>query len=79
MAHLSSVVYFFPPWYSYRYRSSVFKREKGHRWIILQVNFRLSKYPCYKLDYDNIRSRLIDLVITLPLVRNTIIAVRRET
>lgn len=62
----------------YAYRESVFKQELKGKFIVVSVNYRLKKTPCYRLDYGNVRSELAkrNCELTLANVRQTIIDIR---
>ena len=62
----------------YGYRTSIFKQEDKKNIFILYVNFRLSKHPCFKLDYGNVRQELGEGEATLKHVRKAIIDIRRR-
>ena len=63
----------------YAYRDSIFKRPEMKRYFITYVHFRLSKVAHYKLDYGTIRKELEQVeLVTLPLVRQTIIRIRQS-
>lgn len=62
----------------YGYRTSLFKRADMKGLFMLYVNFRLSKHPCFKLDYGNVRQELAEGEITLERVRKAIIGIRRS-
>lgn len=63
----------------YAYRESIFKKELKGKYVVTHVTFRLDKQPIFHLEYGNVRSELEKqgCGVTLPNVRNTIIAVRR--
>ena len=61
----------------YEYRSSIFKNQLKGQYIITYVEYKLSKTPCYKLEYGNLKS--IDREnITLQKVRDSIIDIRKQ-
>ena len=61
----------------YGYRSSIFKNQLKGQYIITYVEYKLSKTPCYKLEYGNLKS--IDREnITLQKVRDSIIDIRKQ-
>ncbi len=63
----------------YAYRDSVFKRPEMKSTFVTHVWFRLNKTEQYTLDYGTIRQELEKYdAITLPLVRQVIIAIREE-
>lgn len=62
----------------YGYRTSLFKRAVMKDVFVLYVNFRLSKHPCFKLDYGNVCQELGGGEVTLERVRKTIIDIRRR-
>jgi UDP-N-acetylmuramate dehydrogenase len=62
----------------YRYRHSFFKENDHDPYIVTHVNLRLQKNPEYKLDYGNLRNALEGSKISLPSVRDAVIAIRRE-
>lgn len=62
----------------YGYRTSIFKRADKKHVFILYVNFRLSKHPCFQLDYGNVRQELGTDEVTLGRVRKAIIDIRRR-
>lgn len=64
---------------AYAYRDSIFKHPEMKSVFILYVNFRLSKYPCFRLDYGNVREALSYYgEVTLPHVRRAIVDIRRS-
>lgn len=63
----------------YGYRDSIFKNELKDKYVVTSVEYRLSKLPCFRLDYGPLR-RLQESSepITLQNVRDTIIDVRKS-
>ncbi|MBR5532802.1 MAG: UDP-N-acetylmuramate dehydrogenase [Bacteroidales bacterium] len=61
----------------YGYRSSIFKTQLKGQYIITYVEYRLSKTPCHKLEYGNLKTMLGD-DITLQNIRNSIIEIRKQ-
>lgn len=61
----------------YGYRDSVFKGRLKGKYIVLSVLFHLSKLPCPKLDYGNVRANLSENP-SLSEIRDTIIRIRRQ-
>ena len=59
---------------------SVPRIEKNMKSVfILYVNFRLSKHPCFRLDYGNVRQALSQYdEVTLAHVRQAIVDIRRS-
>lgn len=64
----------------YAYRRSIFKEELKGQYIVTYVTYRLSKQPCYRLDYGNIRSELEKEggEPTLQRLREVIVRIRQE-
>ena len=62
----------------YDYRTSIFKQSNKKGVFMLYVNFRLSKRPCFKLDYGNVRQELGVDEVTLWRVRKAVIDIRRR-
>ena len=62
----------------YGYRTSKFKTEWKGRYIITAVTYRLSREPRPVLDYGGIRKALEGKALTPQVIRDTIIAIRRE-
>ena len=64
----------------YGYRSSTFKHELKGQYAVTHIIYRLSKEPCFHLDYGNIRSRLEaeGMEVSLHNLRETIIKIRQE-
>jgi UDP-N-acetylmuramate dehydrogenase len=50
------------------YRESIFKREEKGNWIITSVTFLLSKHPILKMDYGDIKQRLMDRQVAFPTI-----------
>ena len=50
------------------YRESIFKREEKGNWIIISVTFCLSKQPILKMDYGDIKQRLLDRQVVNPTI-----------
>ena len=64
---------------AYAYRDSIFKCPNMKSVFILYVNFRLSKHPCFRLDYGNVRQALSQYdEVTLAHVRQAIVDIRRS-
>lgn len=64
---------------AYAYRDSIFKHPEMKSVFILYVNFRLSKYPCFRLDYGNVSQALSYYGdVTLAHVRQAIVDIRRS-
>lgn len=62
------------------YRESVFKHP-GRNYLIMNVTFRLTKYPVLHLDYGKIREELFTLQIQDPTIRDVreaVIRIRRK-
>ena len=62
----------------YEYRKSIFKEELKGEKIVTGIRLRLSKKEHYSLEYGNIREKLQNETLSLPKVRETIIAIRNE-
>ena len=63
----------------YGYRDSIFKKELKGKHIITSVIFRLDKNPSYKLNYSNLEEEILKAKsISLPSIRDTIIAIRES-
>lgn len=63
----------------YAYRSSLFKRPEMKSVFITHVCFRLSKQPCYRLDYGTIRQELSRYpTLDLPTLRQVIVDIRES-
>lgn len=63
----------------YAYRKSVFKTEAYRSEFVTHVTFKLCKESCYRLEYGAIRKELANYPeITLSLVREVIISIRKE-
>ncbi|MDL2291682.1 UDP-N-acetylmuramate dehydrogenase [Bacteroides sp. OttesenSCG-928-F21] len=61
----------------FAYRRSIFKEVSMQGTFVTHVCFRLSKKPCYKLDYGSIREELQKYPeVTLAVVRRAIIDIR---
>lgn len=63
----------------FRYRSSIFKKEKGKHFIVTRVSFSLKKEGKVKINYKDVREYFRDKNIKNPSlynVRNAIIAIR---
>ncbi|MDL2222606.1 UDP-N-acetylmuramate dehydrogenase [Bacteroidales bacterium OttesenSCG-928-M11] len=64
---------------NYSYRNSFFKQtENRGKYYITYVVYRLQKNPTYKLDYGDIRKKLVDKEINLKNIRQAIIEIRKE-
>lgn len=63
----------------YGYRDSIFKNELKDKYIVVAVEYKLSKVPVYSLEYGPLKNMLDDGgEITLQRVRQTIIDVRKS-
>lgn len=63
----------------YAYRESLFKQPEMKSLFVTRVHFRLSKQPCYKLDYGTIRQELERFAeVNLKNVREAIIRIRES-
>lgn len=63
----------------YGYRESIFKGELKGQYIVTSVVFRLEKKPVFKLGYQHLEDEVRkNGELTLPNIRNTIIAVRES-
>jgi len=65
----------------YSYRQSKFKKEWRDKYIITYVTYKLSKNYTPRLNYGNIRSKLLEMGIVKPSavqLRNTIIDIRNS-
>jgi UDP-N-acetylmuramate dehydrogenase len=62
---------------AYGYRDSLFKHAAG-RYIITGVTYRLSRKPHFTLDYGPLRELAAEPNLSLELVRNRVIEIRRS-
>ncbi|MFN3586141.1 MAG: UDP-N-acetylmuramate dehydrogenase [Moraxellaceae bacterium] len=65
----------------FAYRDSIFKSVMRDRYLITRVRFQLSRTPCLRLDYGDIRAELAAAGITAPTpldVSNAVIAIRQR-
>ena len=62
----------------YGYRHSCFKEIGNDPYIVTHINIRLQKNPQYKLEYGNLAEILKGQDITLKMVRDKVIEVRRS-
>jgi len=63
----------------YAYRYSFFKNpENKGKFIIVDVVYRLSKNPEFRLDYGNIRDYFIDKPVSLQAVREAVVDIRES-
>ncbi len=61
------------------YRTSIFKQKNNKRLIITAVNFKLSKTKYkFNTEYEPLKKKLEGKKLTLNLIRNTIIDIRKE-
>ncbi len=60
------------------YRNSIFKNEFKNQYIIINVTFKLSKYPELKLSYGNLLNELKIDNPTIKDVRDTVIRIRES-
>ena len=63
----------------YAYRDSIFKNELRGKYAVTHVVYKLSKTPCFRLDYGNIRSELQTkgLEVNQRNLRETITEIRK--
>lgn len=63
----------------YGYRYSYFKNEHNDPHIVTYIQLRLSKQAhVFHLDYGNLKAELKDRPITLPAIREAVVAIRRK-
>ncbi len=63
----------------FAYRDSIFKNEFKNKYIVINVYFRLSKIPDFKLEYGNLKNYLKKFSeINLENIRNSIIEIRKS-
>ena len=63
----------------YSYRNSFFKKpENKGKYYIVNVVYKLSKKPEFRLDYGNIREYLAGKPVTLQTLRDAVIAIRES-
>lgn len=62
----------------YGYRKSIFKNELKGRYAVTYVTYRLSKVFQPKIDYGNVREKLLGKEITPENVRNAVIDIRQS-
>lgn len=60
------------------YRDSVFKHEEAGKYIVTEVVFKLQKNAPFNLGYGSLRNSIDESTATLQIVRDTIIAIRKE-
>lgn len=60
------------------YRDSVFKHEKANKFIVIAVTFHLTKDAPFNLNYGSLNTVIDSKSATLQLVRDTIIAIRKQ-
>lgn len=60
------------------YRDSVFKHEEAGKYIVTDVVFKLHKNAPFNLGYGSLRNSIDESSATLQIVRDTIIAIRKE-
>lgn len=60
------------------YRDSVFKHEEAGKYIVTDVVFKLHKNAPFNLGYGSLRNSIDESTATLQIVRDTIIAIRKE-
>ncbi|NOZ35829.1 MAG: UDP-N-acetylmuramate dehydrogenase [Chlorobi bacterium] len=63
---------------NFAYRNSIFKEELKNKYIVLNVTFRLSKFPVLKLSYGNLISEIIHENSTIKDVRDAVIRIRES-
>jgi UDP-N-acetylmuramate dehydrogenase len=61
---------------AFGYRDSLFKRDP-QRWIVMAVEFRLSRSASLRLDYSGVREELAAMSVGTPTARQVAEAVRR--
>ena len=63
----------------YDYRKSIFKTELKGKYIVTYVTFKLNKKQDYQLDYQHLKTSVLQKGdINLKNIRNTIISIRQE-
>ena len=63
----------------YSYRNSFFKKPEGKgKYFIVDVVFKLTKKPKFRLDYGNIREYLAGKKVSLKNLREAVIAIRES-
>ena len=62
----------------YGYRKSIFKNELKGRYAVTYVTYRLSKVFQPKIDYGNVREKLLGKELTPENVRNAVIDIRQS-
>jgi UDP-N-acetylmuramate dehydrogenase len=64
----------------FAYRDSIFKNELKDTAIITYVTFKLSKFPTFNVDYQDVRAHLegVDCDLDLFVIRDAITAIRKN-
>ncbi len=62
----------------FAYRNSIFKNELKNRYIILNVTFKLSKFPTLKLAYGNLQNEIKNKNPSIRDVRDAVIRIRER-
>jgi UDP-N-acetylmuramate dehydrogenase len=62
----------------YDYRHSRFKDKEHDPYIVTHITLRLRKTPCYNLDYGNLKEKIAGKKISLQVVREAVIEVRKS-
>ena len=60
------------------YRDSIFKHEEAGKYIVTEVVFKLLKNAPFNLGYGSLRNSIDESTATLQIVRDTLIAIRKE-
>jgi len=63
---------------NFAYRNSIFKNELKNRYIIINVTFRLSKFPKLKLTYGNLHNEINKNNPSIKDVREAVIRIRKS-
>jgi len=64
----------------FSYRDSIFKTSLKNQYIILNVSFKLSKKPVYKIEYPALKEELdkSGKCLSIDLIASTVISIRRK-
>jgi len=63
---------------NFAYRNSIFKNELKNQYIILNVTFKLSKFPKLKLAYGNLQNEINNENPSIKDVRDAVIRIRER-
>ncbi len=61
----------------FTYRNSIFKNELKNRYVILNVTYKLSKFPELKLSYGNLQNEINNKNPSIKDVREAVIRIRK--